>query len=516
MPALTQFVERAASINRHGTATICGDRRRTWSEVLDRVRRAAGMLRELGLAPGERVAILAPNSDTYLEYLFAVAWAGGVIVPINTRLAPAEMLGCLEDCGAAMLAVAEPFVEVVGGIRERLPQLRQFIYLGQGRVPEACVCHEERIASQRPVENAGRADDDLYALFYTSGTSGTAKGVMINHQGMFVNVLQWIAAVRVTGQDRFLIVPPMFHAAGAENSLALAALAATACIPPAFDALESLRLIENEQLTKLPLVVPMLDRLVRHPQIGRFDLSSIDKITYGASPIHADLLKRAMAAFPGASFFQIFGQTEGGPAVTCLAPEYHVSAGPYAGKLQSAGTPLIGVDVAILDEHGRRLADGETGEICIRGAGVAPGYWMQPELNETAYVDGWLRSGDAGHLDEDGFLYISDRVKDMIISGGENVYPAEVERVLLGHDAIEECAVIGIPSAQWGEQVHAIVRCKAGKTASAGELIARCREHLAGYKTPRRVEFREQPLPLGATGKILKRELRSPYWEGGD
>lgn len=516
MPSLTQFVERAASINRHGTATICGDRRRTWSEVLDRVRRAAGMLRELGLAPGERVAILAPNSDTYLEYLFAVAWAGGVIVPINTRLAPPEMLGCLEDCGATMLAVAEPFVEVVGGIRQRLPQLRQFIYLGQGRVPEACVCHEERIASQRPVENAGRADDDLYALFYTSGTSGTAKGVMINHRGMFVNVLQWIAAVRVTGQDRFLIVPPMFHAAGAENSLALAALAATACIPPAFDALESFRLIESEQLTKLPLVVPMLDRLVKHPQIERFDLSSIDKITYGASPIHADLLKRAMVAFPGASFFQIFGQTEGGPAVTCLAPEYHVSAGPYAGKLQSAGTPLIGVDVAILDEHGRRLAGGETGEICIRGAGVAPGYWMQPELNETAYVDGWLRSGDAGHLDEDGFLYISDRVKDMIISGGENVYPAEVERVLLGHDAIEECAVIGIPSAQWGEQVHAIVRCKAGKTASAGELIARCREHLAGYKTPRRVEFREQPLPLGATGKILKRALRSPYWEGGD
>ena len=426
------------------------------------------------------------------------------------------MLGCLEDCGATMLAVAEPFVEVLGGIRQRLPQLRQFIYLGQGRVPDACVSHEERIASQRPAENAGRADDDLYALFYTSGTSGTAKGVMINHRGMFVNVLQWIAAVRVTGQDRFLIVPPMFHAAGAENSLALAALAATACIPPAFDALESFRLIESEQLTKLPLVVPMLDRLVKHPQIERFDLSSIDKITYGASPIHADLLKRAMVAFPGASFFQIFGQTEGGPAVTCLAPEYHVSAGPYAGKLQSAGTPLIGVDVAILDEHGRRLAGGETGEICIRGAGVAPGYWMQPELNETAYVDGWLRSGDAGHLDEDGFLYISDRVKDMIISGGENVYPAEVERVLLGHDAIEECAVIGIPSAQWGEQVHAIVRCKAGKTVSAGELIARCREHLAGYKTPRRVEFREQPLPLGATGKILKRALRSPYWEGGD
>ena len=516
MLSLTQFVERAAKINRNGTASICNDRRRTWSEVLDRVRRAAGMLRQLGLAEGERVAILSPNSDTYLEYLFSVAWAGGVIVPINTRLAPPEVLCWLEDCDAKILAVADPLVEVIDGIRDQLGHVRQFIYLGQDKAPDAYVAHEERIASGRPVENAGRSDDDLYALFYTGGTSGRSKGVMINHYGMVVNVLQWIAAVRVTKEDRFLIVPPMFHAAGGENSIAVAALAATACILPAFDVVEAFRLIEKEQLTKLPVVAPMLRMMVKHPQIGDFDLSSIDKITYGASPIHADLLKRSMEVFPGASFFQIFGQTEGGPAVTCLAPEYHVTEGPYAGKLKSAGTPLIGVDVAIMDEDGKPLASGETGEIRIKGAGVSPGYWRRPEITEIAYVDGWLRTGDAGYLDEDGFLYISDRVKDMIISGGENVYPTEVELVLLSHDAIEECAVIGIPSEKWGEQVHAIVRVKEGKTASADELIAWCRAHLAGYKIARSVEFREQPFPLSATAKVLKRELRKPYWKGRD
>jgi len=514
MLSLTQFVSRAARINRNGTATICDDRRRTWSEVLDRVQRAAGMLHRLGLGEEDRVAILSPNSDTYLEYLFSVAWAGGVIVPINTRLAPPEIRYWLEDCDAKMLAVADPFVEVINGMRDQLGQIEQFIYLGDGPAPEGFVSHEELIAAEDPVDDAGRGGEDLYALFYTGGTTGRSKGVMINHQGMAVNILEWIAAVRVTQEDRFLVIPPMFHAAGGENSMAVAALAATACILPAFDVVEGFKLIERERLTKIPLVATMLDMMVKHPQIGDFDLSSITKITYGASPIPADLLKKSMSLLPDAQFFQVFGQTEGGPTVTVLPPEYHVTEGPYAGKLKSAGVPIIGADICIMDDDGNELGADETGEICIKGPGVSPGYWNLPEATAGAFCKGWLRTGDAGHIDEDGFLFISDRVKDMIISGGENVYSAEVELVLLSHEAVEECAVIGIPSDKWGEQVHGIVRLKQGQTVTEDELIAWCRENLAGYKIARSIEFREEPFPLSAMAKILKRELRKPYWKG--
>jgi long-chain acyl-CoA synthetase len=471
------------------------------------------MLRRLGLAEDERVAILSPNSDTYLEYLFSVAWAGGAIVPINTRLAPPEILYWLQDCDAKILVVADPFVEVITGIRDQLDQIEHFVYVGEGPAPAGFVSHEQLIVDEQPVDDAGRGGDDLYALFYTGGTTGRSKGVMITHAGMFVNILEWIAAVRVTQEDRFLVIPPMFHAAGGENSMAVAALAATACILPQFDVVEGFKLIERERLTKIPLVATMLDMMVNHPEIGDFNLSSVTKITYGASPIHEDLLKQSMEALPHAKFFQVFGQTEGGPTVTVLPPEYHVTEGPYAGKLKSAGVPLIGVDIAILDEDGNELAAGEAGEISVKGPGVSPGYWNLPEITEAAYCNGWLRTGDAGHIDEDGFLYISDRVKDMIISGGENVYPAEVELVLLNHEAVAECAVIGIPSEKWGEQVHGIVRLNEGQSASEEELIAHCREQLAGYKIARSIEIREEPFPLSATAKILKRELRKPYWE---
>ncbi len=470
------------------------------------------MLKRLGLAEEARVAVLAPNSDVVFEYLFSIAWAGGVVVPINTRLAPPEILELLKDSEASMLVVADEFVETVAGLRDQLERIAHFIYIGDGPVPDGYVSHENETKGQVPVEDAGRAGDDLYALFYTGGTTGRPKGVMITHDGMFVNILEWIAAVRVTMEDRFLIVPPMFHAAGGENSLAVAALAATACIVPRFDVVEGFRLIERERLTKIPLVATMLDMMVNHPRIADFDLSSVTHVSYGASPIHKDLLEKAMQVLPAAQFFQVFGQTEGGPTVTVLPPEYHVSQGPYAGKMNSAGIPIIGVEVAILDAEGRQLAPDETGEIAVKGAGVSPGYWNLPEVTAAAFCDGWLRTGDAGYLDEDGFLFIADRVKDMIISGGENVYPAETERVLLGHSAVSECAVIGIPSRKWGEQVHGIVRLHDGASISEEELINYCRERLAGYKCVRSVEFRRQPFPLSATAKILKRELRRPYW----
>lgn len=514
MLSLTHFLQRAAKVNGGGTATIYGDRQRNWDEVLDRVQRTAALLRQQGVVDEQRVAILGPNSDTYLEYLFAVAWAGGVIVPINTRLAAAEIIEWIEDSGAEILVVDEPFVDTIVQLRDQIPQIREVIQLGAAEIRENHIGHEEQIAALQPVEDAGRGDDDLYALFYTGGTTGRSKGVMITHGGLYINTLGWITAVRVSMQDRFLVIPPMFHAAGGENSIAVVALAATACFIPAFDVEAALGLVEEHKLTKIPLVATMLDMMISHPNIGNYDLSSVRKITYGASPIHEDLLRRAMRALPEAEFFQVFGQTEGGPTVTVLPPEYHVSEGPMSGKLKSAGIPVIGQEITILDADGKELEPGIAGEICVRGPGVSPGYWNLPEISEAAFYRGWLRTGDAGFIDEDGFLTISDRVKDMIISGGENVYPAETERALLGHPAVAECAVIGIPSEKWGEQVHAIVRLAPDQSVEEDALIKHCRDQLAGYKCPRSIEFRSEPFPLTAAAKVLKRELRKPYWDG--
>lgn len=513
MLSLTQFPRRAARINGNGVATICGDRQRTWSVVLDRIKRAAGMLQGLGLENNDRVAILAPNSDTYLEYLFSVNWAGGVLVPLNTRLAAPEIADWINDSDAKFLVVSEAFVEVVSAIREQFNSVQHVIYMGEEETPAGYLSHEELLLESPAAADAGRGGPDLAALFYTGGTTGRSKGVMITHEGLYINILQWITGVGVTADERFLIIPPMFHAAGGENSIAVAALAATAFIMPQFDALGALRAIDRERLTKLPLVATMLDMVINHPQIAEFDVSSVRKITYGASPIHERILKRSLEVFPQAEFCQVFGQTEGGPTVTVLPPKYHVTEGPDAGKLKSAGLPIIGVDLVILDEQDQELPSGETGEICVRGPGVSPGYWKLPDITAEALRGGWMHTGDAGYLDEDGFLYIADRIKDMIISGGENVYPAEVEAVLMKHSAIAECAVIGIPSKKWGEQVHAIVRLEEALSLDEEALISYCREYLAGYKCIRSVTFTDQPFPLSAANKVLKRELRKPYWE---
>ncbi len=513
MLSLTQFVSRAAKINARGIATISGGRKRTWAQVLDRVTRAAGAMKSLGLEDNDRVAIISPNSDNYLEYLFSVNWAGAVIVPVNTRLAVPEIAYWLNDSQAKILVVTDAFVDSVLSIRDQIPHVEHIIYIGDKETPPGLLSHEDLLAEAQPVADAGRRDADLAALFYTGGTTGRSKGVMITHGGMVTNIFQWIAAVGVTQEDKFLIIPPMFHAAGGENAMAVAALAATAFMLPQFDALAVLQAIERERLTKLPLVATMLDMVINHPQVSEFDLSSIRIITYGASPIHERILNKSLEVFPGASFCQIFGQTEGGPTVTALAPKYHVTQGPNAGKLKSAGVPLIGVELKIVDEEDEQLPEGETGEICVRGPGVSTGYWNMPEATAEALRGGWMHTGDAGYLDEDGFLFIADRIKDMIISGGENVYSAEVENALLKHSAVEECAVIGIPSEKWGEQVHAIVRIAVGRSLTEEELIAQCREQLAGYKCVRSVTFTDEPFPISAAGKVLKREMRKPYWE---
>jgi len=260
----------------------------------------------------------------------------------------------------------------------------------------------------------------------------------------------------------------------------------------------------------------MVNMLVNHPNLAEYDLSRLKQIFYGASPMPEAVLLKAMEAIPHIGFVQAYGQTEASPVITLLGPEYHTTSGPYAGKLTAAGKVIPGTDLAIMDEQDNPLGVGEVGEICFRGDNVMLGYWNQPGMTEEAMRGGWLHTGDGGRLDEDGVLFVVDRVKDMIVSGGENVYSAETEQAIYTHPAIAECAVIGIPHDSWGEKVHAIVRLKEGESVTELELIDHCKTLIAAFKCPKSIEFREDPLPLSGAGKILKKDLRAVYWEGRD
>ena len=485
-------------------AVSCGDLTLTWSQVHTRVRRFAGALRGLGLKRGESVAMLGANNAEYFEFYFAVPSAGGISVPINTRLAPAEIAELLTDCGARILIVEPQFVELVMGMRATLPDVEHFVILA----PQAPAGF--RSMDALPVVEAGdKSDiDDVAMLLYTGGTTGRSKGVMLTHRGLITNTLQWAAALELTKDESLLIATPMFHAVGGLNSIAGALFAFPTCVLPRFDPVLVFETVQRRRPTNVALVPTMIEMLVMHPDIGRYDLGSLTRITYGGSPMPMRTLNLAMQALPATRFYQVYGQTEGGPTVTILRPEDHTEENS---RIRSAGQPVPATLIAILDGDGRELPTGETGEICVRSPSISPGYWHQPELSAETHRGGWHHTGDAGYLDRDGFVFIVDRVKDMIVTGGENVYAAEVEKALIAHPAVESCAVIGIAHERLVEQVHAIVRLRAGATADEAGLIAHCRKTLAGYKCPRSIGFRDTPFPMTAIGKVLKRELRKEY-----
>jgi len=510
---LARLVRRAAQVNAHGIATRMEGRERSWAQFADRIARLAGALRGLGIEPGQRIAMLALNSDRYLEYFFAVAWSGGVFVPINTRLAPPEIHYWLTDSGSRVLFLDAHFAPQLPGIRAQVPGVAHCVFVGDGPAPEGCLDFEELIVSHAPVADAARTGDDLAGLFYTGGTTGRSKGVMLSHRNLTINALQLLAPLDADGNDRYLHAAPMFHLADGAMTFTFTTLAAGHVFIEAFEPERTLRAIEEHRITWTLLVPTMVNMLVHHPKIASFDLSSLRGLVYGASPMPEAVIRRAMEVVPHVRFYQAYGQTEAAPALTVNGPEHHDPDGPY---LRAAGVAVPGVELAIHDEHGDEVPRGTVGEVCARGENVMLGYWnLEAETRETLR-DGWLHTGDGGFMDEHGVLTIVDRVKDMIISGGENVYSAEVESAIHQHPAVAECAVIGIPHEKWGEQVHAIVRLHEPGAVDEDGLIAHCKRLIAGYKCPRSVEFREAPLPLSGAGKVLKKELRAPYWKDRD
>ena len=508
---ITQGLHRSLIESPDRIATIYADRRRTFAELGDRIARLADALHGVGVASGDRVAILSLNSDRYLEYLFGVPWADAVLIPINTRWSTQEVAYCLDDSDSHVLLVDDAMAPHVPALREQCPQLRTVIHLGDGATPDGTLAYEDLLAAATPTSDVRRSGDSLAGLFYTGGTTGFSKGVMLSHANLVTSALGCTATGEfVSPGGTYLHAAPMFHAADQAGGFGGALVGATHVIVPGFDPKVVLDAISVHGVTDTLLVPTMIQILVDHPDLAQYDLSSWRNLAYGGSAIAEAVLERARRNLPHVRLMQAYGMTELSPVTTLLRFEDHRGA-----RIRSAGRAAPHSEVRILGADDEEVPRGTVGEICSRGGHVMLGYWNKPEETAAAIRNGWMHSGDGGYMDDDGFVYVVDRIKDMIVTGGENVYSAEVEQAVALHPAVAACAVIGIPSDEWGESVHAVIVLAHGASVTPEEVREHCKERIAGYKAPRSAEFVDA-LPVNGAGKVLKRDLRAPYWEGID
>jgi long-chain acyl-CoA synthetase len=470
----------------------------TYAETWERCRRLAGALRGLGLERGDRVAVVARNSHRYLELYQAVPAAGLVLVPLNQRHADAELRYALADSGARVLLAARAIGDLPACVEH---------------VVDAGAGHEELLAGATPADFPDDVgEDDVAGLFYTGGTTGASKGVMLRHRSLVANAMHLQAAMPFEPDTRFLLVAPMFHLAGTIAVLACVWHGARQVVMEAFDAAAALDLIERERVTVTQVVPSMLAAMCEEQLARPRDVSSLELLTFGGAPSATETLRRAARLFPDAELMTMYGATETAPIVTTLRGLHRLLDGPQA---RSCGRPTVGVEARVVDPQERTpVAAGEVGEVAVRGPNVMAGYWRKPEQTAAVLADGWYHTGDLGYLDEEGYLYLVDRAKDMIVTGGENVYSTEVEDALYRHPAVLEAAVFGIPDERWGEAVHAVVVPRVETDVTEEDLIRHCREAIADYKVPKRIELRDEPLPKSGAGKLLKRELRAPFWAG--
>jgi len=509
---LTQPLHKALQERPRATALVCGERRQTFGQFVDRVARLAAVLQQLGLQPGDRVGLLALNSDRYVEYLYATWWAGGVINPVNIRWSAREIAYSLDDCDTRILLADENFTAAAQLQRGLSRSLRTLVHFGDGPAAEGTVDAQARMAQAQPVADARRRGEDLAAVMYTGGTTGLPKGVMLTHGNLYAGQLSANMAARRPDEAVGLNMAPMFHVGGAGLTLQLMLRLCTQVIIPAFDEIQVLEAIQDEGASETFMVPTMLKRLIEHPRFAEFDTSSLRLVLYGAAPIDDTLLMQSIEKLPRASFCQLYGMTELSPVVTVLPAWCHHPDEPAA-RRRSAGRPVPIAELRIVDAEGRPVPHGTVGEIAVRGPMVMAGYWNQPEQTAEVLRDGWMHTGDGGVMDDDGFVYVVDRLKDMIVTGGENVYSAEVENAITQLPQVSMCAVIGVPDERWGERVHAVVVLRAGQALDEAALLAHCKAQIAGYKCPRSVEFKAE-IPLSPAGKMLKYKLREPYWAG--
>ena len=513
MISLPGMIERAARLNPAGTATSYHGRQYNWREVGDRVACLAAALQTYGLAEGDRVAILSLNSDRYYESIFAIPWAGYCVVPLNTRWALPENKYAVDDSGTRVLLFDDAFAEQAGQLLSELDRLSVAIYMGEGDCPAWAQSYEALIAGSAAIAASARGGNDMAGIFYTGGTTGFPKGVMQSHRAIWASAMGSLPEFLMNRDSVYLHVAPMFHMADFAGGMGTTLCCAKNVILQAFDAGQVLQTFAAEKISHVLLVPAMIKMVLTHPDVATADLSSLKTLIYGASPMPAATLEQCIALWHSLGLVQAYGQTELAPVATLLSMDDHRLGGD---RLKSAGRPTAVTDIRIVDEQGNDCPHGTSGEIAARGPHTMIGYWNKVEETARAMSDGWVLTGDAGYFDDNGYLFIVDRVKDMVVTGGENVFTTEVENAVISHKAIQDVAVIGVPHAEWGEAVHAIVILHAGVSVSEEELVAHCRERIAGYKLPKGVTFRDEPLPLSGAGKVLKTELRKPFWEGLD
>jgi len=498
------------------TALIDGDKRYTYRQAEERVRRLASGLLSLGLKPGDHIAILASNSHRYWETYFVADIAGMPLAPLNIRLAAAELEFILNDGEIKALILGPEYIPIYEQFKAGVPGLKHVI-LTDGE-HEGALNYDRLLEASEALAGSVRewSEDDMLNLCYTGGTTGLPKGVMLTQRNIVSNAEHAILLGEFNDDDRWLHVAPMFHLADAWACYALTMVGGSHVFVPSFAPQSTLEAIEHHKVTKTILVPTMINFLVNFPGLSAFDTSSLQLVLFGASPMPVDRLQAAVKVF-GPKFVQAYGMTETAPLLTSMNKKWQAFDGSPEDtrRLASCGRQVPGVEVRVVDEEtGIDVEPGQVGEIIARGPNVMKGYWNRPEETAKALKHGYMHTGDLATIDEENFIFIVDRAKDMIISGGENIYTTEVENAIYEHPAVLEAAVIGIPDAQWGEAVLAVVVPREGVAVTEHDIIAHCRTLIAGYKCPKRVVFQDTPLPKSGPGKILKTELRKPFWEG--
>ncbi len=511
----TDFLAISAAIVPERTAIIFEDARYSFGELARRVNNLASAMREQGVVKGDRVAFLQVNCNASMEVYFATARLGAIYLPLNFRAKEDELTYMINNAGLKMIFTGNRYLPIIENILPRLEKPLKVVALEAPH--EGALSYTEMVAKDAEEVSEDIDDADTTILMYTAGTTGRPKGVMLSHNSFSIYMLENVSPPDPDVEERNILTVPLYHIAGMQAMMAAMYGGRTTIVERQFEPVEWMTLVQREKVNRAMMVPTMLKQLLDHPDIDKYDLSSIRVITYGAAPITLEIIRKAVTRFPGASFINAFGQTESASTITQLRSEdTQLSAEDVLDdaklkRLTSIGKPLSDIEIKVIDEEGKTLGVNQPGELLARGPRIMSGYWdKEDQDNSPIDGEGWLHTGDIGYRDEGGYYYLSGRAKDIIIRAGENISPEELETVLHAHPKIDDAAVIGVPHPEWGEEPMAILVCKPNQTCTPDEIMEYCREKLASYKRPRQVEFVDE-LPRNTMGKVLKRVLREKY-----
>jgi fatty-acyl-CoA synthase len=513
---LSSILETAVKDHPHQPAVACDEVRLDYSELNDRVRRFAGGLRKRGLGFPDRIAIVHRNCHHFLESYLAAAKAGAVLAPINYRLSPKEISFILDNSDSKALIIESDLYQTMQSVAEKRPGLELIVITRESpdvELAENSVTQEDLMKDLADLPELKIQDDEMGHLYYTSGTTGQPKGVVLTHRNSYIHAKNAVEEIELSPNDRWLHVSPMYHLADSWSTWAITLAGGTHIFVPEFNAEKVLETIQNDKATVSNFIPTMLNKLVSYPGIGDYDLSSFRLVMSGGAPIAPEIIRRVIEKFE-CDYIQTYGLTETSPYLTMSIPEEHLKGLPFEERLRylaKAGRPFKGIDLKVVRDDGSDVEadDKEVGEIIAKGETITPGYWKLPEETEKRIVDGWLHTRDLATVDEEGYVTIVDRMDDMIITGGENVYSVEIENVLYGHPKVSEAAVIGLKDEMWGERIVAIIVPK-DEEPTEDEIIGFCKNEMAAFKAPKQVILAHE-IPKTTSGKIKKNLLRERY-----